>query len=237
MSLILCIETGTTTCSVALSQGDEVLDIIETQDINNNHAKNLSHFIDVLLERHKIQASKLSAVAVSKGPGSYTGLRIGVSVAKGICYGANIPLIAVGSLNSIAQGAIDWLGNNQNIETPDVICPMIDARRMEVYTQLFTTTGKSITEVKAKILDEKSYADLLEKKKVLFLGNGSNKAKGVIQHPNVSFLEEFNTSSRFMIPIANAKFQKNNFEDTAYFEPFYLKNFVATKPKNKVLGK
>ncbi len=237
MTHILCIETGTTTCSVALSNGNEVLDIIETHDINNNHAKNLSHFIDVLLERQNTQASKLSAVAVSKGPGSYTGLRIGVSVAKGICYGANIPLIAVGSLNSIAQGAIDWLGNNQNIETPDIICPMIDARRMEVYTQLFTTNGKSITEVEAKILDENSYADLLEKKKVLFLGNGSTKAKSVIQHTNASFLEEFNTSSRYMIPIANTKFQKNNFEDTAYFEPFYLKNFVATIPKNKVLGK
>lgn len=236
MTHILCIESGTTTCSVALSKGPDIIDIIETHDINNNHAKNLSHFAEVLLKRQKILASELSAVAVSKGPGSYTGLRIGVSVAKGICYGANIPLISVGSLDSMAHGAIDWFGNNKNSETPDLICPMIDARRMEVYTQLFTSKGESISEVEAKILDESSFADLLEKKRILFLGNGSTKAKNVIKHSNASFLDEFNTSSRYMITIANANFESGHFEDTAYFEPFYLKNFVATTPKNKLLG-
>lgn len=235
MTPLLCIETGTPTCSVALGFGNDILDIAESHDPNNNHAKNLTVFINNLLNKHGLKPNQLAGVAVSKGPGSYTGLRIGVSAAKGICYGANLPLIAVGSLNALAHGALDWLSQNTQF-APEVICPMIDARRMEVYTQLFNIKGESISEVEAKILDENSFSDLLSNKKVLFLGNGSPKAKEVIRDTNAAFIEDFMPSARFMLPLASKLFNQKKFEDVAYFEPLYLKDFVATVAKNKVLG-
>ena len=235
MNPLLCIETGTATCSVALGFGDELIDIAESHDPNNNHAKNLTVFIKTLLDKHKIKAANLAGVAVSKGPGSYTGLRIGVSAAKGLCYGANLPLIAIGSLNAMTQGALEWLKQNPQF-TPEVICPMIDARRMEVYTELFNDKGESISEVEAKILDENSFSNLLSKKRVLFLGDGSPKAKEVINSANAAYIENFMPSARFMLPLASKLFNQNKFEDVAYFEPLYLKDFIATVAKNKVLG-
>ena len=235
MNPLLCIETGTPTCSVALGFGTQILDVTESHDPNNNHAKNLTVFINDLLIRHGLKATQLAGVAVSKGPGSYTGLRIGVSAAKGICYGANLPLIAIGSLNAMAYGALEWLSQHTQF-TPEVICPMIDARRMEVYTQLFNAKGESISEVEAKILDENSFSELLINKKVLFLGNGSSKAKEVIKNSNAAFIENFMPSARFMLPLASNLFNQKKFEDVAYFEPLYLKDFVATVAKNKVLG-
>jgi tRNA threonylcarbamoyladenosine biosynthesis protein TsaB len=178
----------------------------------------------------------LSAIAICKGPGSYTGLRIGVSAAKGICYGASIPLIAIGSLNAMAWGAIEWLSQNSNETRPDLLCPMIDARRMEVYTQLFDMQGNCITEVEAKILDENSFDNILMEKKILFFGNGSDKISSVINHPNATFIKVFLPSARFMLAFASENLNKCHFEDVAYFEPFYLKDFVATVAKNKVLG-
>ena len=235
MNPILCIETGTSTCSVALGFDNNFIDIAESHDPNNNHAKNLTVFIKNLLEKHNIKATDLAGVAISKGPGSYTGLRIGVSAAKGICYGAKLPLIAIGSLNAMAQGALIWLADNEQFK-PDLICPMIDARRMEVYTQLFNLKGESISEVEAKILDEKSFTNLLSTKKILFLGNGSPKAKEIIRSANAMFIEGFMPSARFMLPLASNLFNQKKFEDVAYFEPLYLKDFVATVGKNKVLG-
>jgi len=235
MSKILCIESGTNTCSVALGFEGEIIDTIETHDSNNNHALNLTLFISQILERNEIIAKDLSAVAISKGPGSYTGLRIGVSAAKGICYGAGIPLISVGSLNSLTNGAIDWI-KKSSFDKPDLFCPMIDARRMEVYNQLFNSRGDNITEVEATILNEDSYKEILISKRILFFGNGSFKAKGLINSENASFIDDFKPSARFMISIAHRLFTKRMFEDVAYFEPFYLKDFVATISKNKIFG-
>jgi len=234
MNPILCIESGTNTCSVALGYDHVLLDIEESHDLNNNHAKNLTHFIDTILKRQGLTARDLSAIAVSKGPGSYTGLRIGVSAAKGMCYGANLPLIAIGSLDAMAQGVIQNLLSNTN--KPDILCPMIDARRMEVYAQFFDIDGKSITSVEAKVLNEKSFEAELNSKSILFFGNGAEKAKEVITHRNASFIIDFKPSARFMISYASKLFNQRIFEDAAYFEPLYLKDFVATIAKNKILG-
>lgn len=236
MKPILCIESGTNTCSVALGLGQELLSIRENHEPNNNHAKNLTLFTQQILKEQGLKASDLAAVAVSKGPGSYTGLRIGVSAAKGICYGANIPLIAIGSLNAMAYGALLWLNDSMPNLQPNIICPMIDARRMEVYTQQFNPNGKSITEVEAKILDEQSFSLVLKSNKVLFLGNGSPKAKDLLKSENAYFVDDFLPSARYMIPLATARLNQNEFEDVAYFEPLYLKDFIATVAKNKVLG-
>lgn len=236
MKPILCIESGTSTCSVALGHGQELIGILENHEPNNNHAKNVTEFTRLLLKKGGIKASDLAAVAVSKGPGSYTGLRIGVSAAKGICYGAGIPLIAIGSLDAMVQGSLQWIEENQSIEKPQLFCPMIDARRMEVYTQLFDSSGNSTSEVEAKILDETSFSSTLETSRVLFLGSGAAKAKNVINHPNALFLDGFMPSARYMLPIAQERFNQNLFEDVAYFEPLYLKDFVATIARNKVLG-
>lgn len=235
MVRILCIETGTNTCSVALGFDDVIVDTIETHETHSNHARDLTKFISQILDRQDLTAKDLSAVAVSRGPGSYTGLRIGVSAAKGICYGANIPLISVGSLVSLAHGAIQWVKDNQPNE-PDLYCPMIDARRMEVYTQLIQPNGEALSDVEAKILDENSFIDALNSKRILFFGNGSSKAKTIIKAQNASFIDDFKPSARFMISKAFRLFNQSNFEDVAYFEPFYLKDFIATIPKNKILG-
>ncbi|HCX99326.1 MAG TPA: tRNA (adenosine(37)-N6)-threonylcarbamoyltransferase complex dimerization subunit type 1 TsaB [Bacteroidales bacterium] len=236
MSFILCIETGTSTCSVALGQNGRVIDVEESHDPENNHAKNTTLFIDNILKRQGLRAKDLGAVCVGKGPGSYTGLRIGVSVAKGICYGSGIPLLAVGSLQAMAQGVVEMIEDGKQQSIPSMLCPMIDARRMEVYSQLFSVKAEVLTGVEAKVLDVNSFSDYLLENKILFFGNGSEKAKDVITSPNALFLDGFNPSARFMIHLAEKLYNQNKFEDVAYFEPFYLKNFVATVAKNKVLG-
>jgi tRNA threonylcarbamoyladenosine biosynthesis protein TsaB len=236
MNLILSIESGTNTCSVALSDGIELIGYIESHDQEYNHAKKLTLFIDTLLQRHRIDVKSLKAVAISKGPGSYTGLRIGVSVAKGICYALDIPLLALGSLEVMAVGAIDWLKKNPLSLNPELLCPMIDARRMEVYTQIFDSNINALTNIEAKILDTRSFSNLLENKRILFFGNGSFKAKSILNHINASFADDFKPSARFMISLAWRNLKDERFEDVAYFEPLYLKDFVATVQKNKVIG-
>jgi len=237
MHHLLCIETGTTTCSVALSKDLELIEAIESHDSNHNHAKTLASFIYTLLENNGLSANDLSAVAVSKGPGSYTGLRIGVSTAKGICYATGKPLIAVGSLESMAYGGLDWLNKNSDFQTPDFLCPMIDARRLEVYTQLFNLYPVSVSEIEAKILDENSFRNFLDKKRILFFGNGSAKAKKLITSNNAHFIDGFLPSARFMIPLAQNLLKNKKYEDVAYFEPFYLKDFVAIKSSKNVFGR
>lgn len=239
MGFILCIETGTSACSVALGQKGKFIDVEESHDPENNHAKNATLFIDTLLKRQGLRVKDLGAVCVGKGPGSYTGLRIGVSVAKGICYGSGIPLLAVGSLQAMAQGVAEMIVDDKLRSIPNLLCPMIDARRMEVYNQLFSVNADAVTavtEVEAKVLDANSFSDYLSENKVLFFGNGSAKAKGVITSSNALFINDFKPSARFMIHLAEKLYNQNKFEDVAYFEPFYLKNFVATVAKNKVLG-
>lgn len=225
---ILLLETATDSCSVALADNTE---IIAEKYINQPkaHASLLARYISDILEENNITMADCSAVAVSKGPGSYTGLRVGVSCAKGLCYGASKPLISVCTLATIAQGAID---NNLFAGEGDyTIVPMIDARRMEVYTANFNSKGEQLTKVEAKILDETSYAELLAAGPVLFTGNGAEKFKELVgNNPNAHFAPQQPHASSMRI-IAAEKLENGEFEDNAYFEPFYLKDFVAGKPK------
>ncbi len=236
MALILNIETSTEVCSVSLALKGKTLHILESAD-GLNHSSVLTVFIENILAENRIPASRLGAVAVSKGPGSYTGLRIGVSVAKGICYGLNIPLISVDSLEILGKYAAQNHNKYklENGDEPALFCPMIDARRMEVYTALYNSKGESIRPVTAEIINGDFLADQLAKHKILFFGNGAEKCKQLITHHNAIFGGPQTTSAEFMQQISENRFRDNQFEDIVYFEPFYLKNFVATIPKNKVL--
>ena len=224
MTYILHLETTTDVCSVALSKDDEVIALKESAE-ERNHAALLSLFIEEVLENQKIKTKDLSAVSVSEGPGSYTGLRIGVSTAKGIAYGLNIPLIAIPTLQAIAYSA---LLNEKNF---DFIAPMIDARRMEVYTSLFDSQLNEKEPTRALIVEEDSFQNILNEKRVLFLGTGAEKCKEIIKGKNAIFSEKTNISASNMVKLAYKKYQTRDFVDTAYFEPFYLKEFVAIKSK------
>jgi tRNA threonylcarbamoyladenosine biosynthesis protein TsaB len=229
VATILHIESSTLTCSVAISRNGDMLALQESHDQSYAHSEKLVVYIDEVIKQAELKPSDLDAVCVSKGPGSYTGLRIGVSAAKGLCYGLGIPLLSVGSLESMAH----LVKANFENELADVsfLCPMIDARRMEVYMQLFDAGLNQLQAVSAEIIDEKSFASELEKGRVVFLGDGAAKCKEIIQHTNAIFLDDFKTSASGMIPLAESKFANKQFEDVAYFEPYYLKDFVAGKPK------
>ncbi|MBI1286184.1 MAG: tRNA (adenosine(37)-N6)-threonylcarbamoyltransferase complex dimerization subunit type 1 TsaB [Flavobacteriales bacterium] len=229
MPTILHIESATLTCSVAVSRNGETLALKETHDQTYSHSEKLVVFIDETIKKAGLKPSDLDAVCVSKGPGSYTGLRIGVSAAKGLCYGLGIPLLSVGSLESMTHWAMTEF--SEQLTDISFFCPMIDARRMEVYTQMFDASLKELQPVSAEIIDEASFAEELEKGNVAFLGDGAGKCKEFINHPNAIFLDDFNPSARGMIGLAEGKFAAKQFEDVAYFEPYYLKDFVAGKPK------
>jgi len=231
MAKILCIETGTTVCSVAIGDENGLLGVREVSD-PRAHSTQLPLLISELLHSFQLSVKQLDAVAVNKGPGSYTGLRIGVSMAKGICYSAGIPLIGIGSLHSMAVG---FILSDFSISAEALLCPMIDARRMEVYSALFNTLGEPISDVKALVIEENSFNEYLEHQKVFFFGDGSVKCKNVITNQNAIFIERFEPSARFMLPLALKAYINEEFDDTAYFEPFYLKDFVATTPKNKII--
>ena len=234
MALILAIETGTDICSVALIRDGELIALRES-DEERNHAKKIAVFVDELLREYDIAAEELDAVAVSKGPGSYTGLRIGVSFAKGLCYGQNIPLVAVGSLDSLVEVAReDFEAGIIDIEQWDnaLLCPMIDARRMEVYTQLFDTDGVAQSEVEAKIIDEESFAEERKSRPLVIFGNGAKKCTEVLE--GATFIEVV-PSARGMARIAEQAFAEGKTEDVAYFEPFYLKDFVVGTAKKSLL--
>lgn len=235
MALILNIETATEVCSVSLAENGALVQKKESAE-GMNHSRLLTVFIDALFAETKISLKKLDAVAVSKGPGSYTGLRIGVSVAKGLCYALEIPLISVNSLESMGiYAALNFTQFSEvKPENEPLFCPMIDARRMEVYTALYNTKGEEIKPISAEVITEGFLQPELEKHPVLFFGNGAAKCKNVLTHPNAIFAGPETTSAVFMQPLSEEKFQLQQFEDVAYFEPFYLKNFVATIPKNKV---
>lgn len=216
MGLILCIETATTNCSVALARNGEVLDLKEDYNDGYSHAERLHNFIKEILAENRLTAEDLDAVAVSKGPGSYTGLRIGVSAAKGLCFSLDIPLVSVPTLTSLAH----------QVEQGDFIFPLLDARRMEVYTAGFNSNKEQIVETQAKILDESSFEDFLEKGTVNFIGDGVAKFKDTCTHRNAQFIEGKLPSAKEMAVLANVKFQEEDFEDVAYFEPYYLKDFL-----------
>lgn len=234
MSLILGIETATNICSVAISRDEKLLALKEIGG-EYSHSENLNHFIELACEEAKITLNQLDAIAVSKGPGSYTGLRIGVSTAKGLCYGLDKPLIAVDTLKAMVVGVTDSLSVSQRKDKGGALfCPMIDARRMEVYTALYNSKFKLIDPISAKIIDENSFSHFLEKNKVVFFGDGAEKCKLLLnEHPNAVFIDNVEPSAQYVNQLALSKFKQGIFEDVAYFEPYYLKEFLATQPKKK----
>jgi tRNA threonylcarbamoyladenosine biosynthesis protein TsaB len=232
MSLILAIETAVDICSVALIKGNEIIAFQESSE-GKSHASLLTVFIDELLKKNKISVTDLSAVSVSKGPGSYTGLRIGVSAAKGLCYGAGIKLLGINTLQIMACSFLSQykIDNTSNI----LLCPMIDARRQEVYTGFFDINGNERSDTRAVIISEDSFKDELDHNLVYFFGNGSGKCKDIIKHTNARFVDNISPLAKYMVGLSYSAFNSGHFEDIAYFEPFYLKDFVATTPKNKII--
>lgn len=231
MKLILCIETGTDICSVALSSDGNLLSLRESGE-GRSHAQNLAVYVDEILHENDLACSDLAAVAVSMGPGSYTGLRIGSSLAKGICYAEGIPLIAVSTLEALAVGAIaDFEAGLLKVENLDhyILAPMIDARRMEVYTQLFTHGCKPLNEVTAEVISGESFAAFYDRDFILF-GDGAKKCVDVLNVKSV-VLENIAPSARNMTKLAYDKYLKGEFVDIAYFEPLYLKDFIGTTKK------
>ena len=237
MALILSIETSENTCSVALGNEYELLGTLEVTD-GKSHASMLTILIQKLLEEKDIDYSELKAVAVSKGPGSYTGLRIGVSAAKGICYALNIPFLALNTLQIMSIGIIQsgYLRKHNISSDNHLLCPMMDARRMEVYTAFFNLEAEPIGEIQALVLDSTSFNTELDKMPVIFFGSGSAKCDGLIEHSNAIFVQGINPHASNMVSAAYDTFLQNKFEDLAYFEPFYLKDFVATLPKRKTFS-
>lgn len=223
MAIILNLETSTKNCSVSIAKDGVQLCLIEESEESYAHGEKLNQFVDWCIEGAEIEIKDIDAVCVSKGPGSYTGLRIGVSSAKGFAYGLDKPLLAVNTLNVLVDSQI-----NKGF---DLIVPMIDARRMEVYTAIFDGQGKQLTETEAKVIDEASFEDL-KGKNIVFIGDGAEKCKDVLVHLNAEFVQEF-PSSKNMISLSEEKYLQESFEDVAYFEPYYLKDFIAGKKKTQ----
>ncbi|KGL62641.1 tRNA (adenosine(37)-N6)-threonylcarbamoyltransferase complex dimerization subunit type 1 TsaB [Polaribacter sp. Hel1_85] len=224
MAIILNIETATKNCSVSVAKNGEVLAIKELNNGFYSHAEVLHPFIVDILKKTNISSNEIDAVAVSKGPGSYTGLRIGVSAAKGLCFAFDKPLISIETLGALANAiSID----------DGIIVPMIDARRMEVYSSVYDNTYQQIREIKAEVIDENSFSEYLKNGQVYFLGDGAHKCKEVITHKNAIFIDGKFPSAKEMAVLSFNKYKKNDIEDVAYFEPFYLKDFVAIPEKKK----
>lgn len=224
MAYILNIETSTTNCSVSLSNQGETLVLKEDYGNGYSHAEKLHVYIKEALKEAKINSEQLQAIAVSKGPGSYTGLRIGVSAAKGLAYALNIPLISVSTLQALAKQVEADYG---------LIVPMLDARRLEVYSAIFDINNRLVRKIEAQILDENSFEEQLKIGKVFFIGDGVAKTKTLLSHANAIFIENKLPSADQMSALSFDKYKKSDIEDVAYFEPYYLKDFVALKPKPK----
>ncbi len=222
LGYILNIETATKNCSVSISKEGKTIALKELNRGEYSHAEKLHEFIKQVTDEVGIELSDIEAVAVSKGPGSYTGLRIGVSAAKGLCFALDIPLISVNTLQVLAVSISISEG---------VIIPLLDARRMEVYSSVFNSKNESLREVKAEIISEDSFKEYLNSQKVYFVGDGIEKCKGIITHENAMFIDDKLPSANEMASLSFEKLKKNDIEDVAYFEPFYLKDFVAIKPK------
>ncbi|MFA8300975.1 MAG: tRNA (adenosine(37)-N6)-threonylcarbamoyltransferase complex dimerization subunit type 1 TsaB [Hyphomicrobiales bacterium] len=229
MAKILCIETATQICSVAIGVDGKVVSLRENTR-KNSHSEMITLYIQEVLDEAGINVQDLDAIAVSKGPGSYTGLRIGVSTVKGLAYSLEKPVIAISTLQSMAQSMASEYDENT------LLCPMIDARRMEVYCAMYDSGNNQVSNIEAKIIDEDSFVDILEKQKVVFFGDGAEKCKEVFESKsNAIFTEKGLPSAVPMVDIAERLYAKEQFEDVAYFEPYYLKDFVAGKPKVKGL--
>lgn len=231
MSCILHIESTTTVCSVALSQDGACLFEKANYD-GPQHNTLLAPYAEEALSFADSHAIPLDAVAVSCGPGSYTGLRIGVSTAKGLCYGRNVPLIAVGTLELLCVPVLLY----HDLPEEALICPMLDARRMEVYSAIYDRALGVKRKIEATVVTPDSYTEILEQGPVYFFGNGAAKCQEVIRHPNAHFIDKIVPLAKNMIPLAEKAVAQQKYADVAYFEPFYLKQFVTTKPKNLLNG-
>lgn len=232
--ILLHLETAASVCSVALARDGQLLALRES-DEKNAHSKVITLFVQEVMSSAGIMLEELDAVAVSEGPGSYTGLRIGVATAKGLCYSLDKPLIAVPTLESMAGGMAE-LAKDLKTGLPVLLCPMLDARRMEVYSALFSADGKIFRETRAEIIDEHSYEEYREKYHLLLAGEGAEKCRPVLDHhQNITFLQNYRISAASLIPLALQRYHEGRFENNAYFEPFYLKDFVAAKPVVKGL--
>lgn len=223
MSLILNIETATKNCSVSISREGQLVSLKELNEGKFSHAEKLHSFIVELFQESGCKMHDLDAIAISKGPGSYTGLRIGVSAAKGLCYALEKPLVSVPTLQIMALQVQSLKG--------ELVVPLLDARRMEVYSAVFDHDNHQIRQTEAEIIDENSFASFLKKGIVHFAGDGAEKCMEIIKHKNARFLTTIYPSAREMAVISTYKYLKADFEDVAYFEPYYLKDFVAGKPK------
>lgn len=223
LALILNIETATKNCSVSLSNKEKVIALRELNDGNYSHSENLHVFIDEVLKSANKTFKEIEAISVSKGPGSFTGLRIGVSAAKGLCFSLDLPLISISTLESLACAI--------NVEEGELIIPLLDARRMEVYSAVYDHNYDQIRKTEAEIIHKNSFEEYLNNGKVYFLGDGAQKIKEIIDHKNAVFLNGYFPSAREMAKLSYAKYKKNDAEDVAYFEPFYLKDFLITKSK------
>ena len=219
MAYILNIETSTTNCSVSLFNDLELIDCIEENTQDYSHSKSLHVFIDSVLKNSKLKPKDLSAISVSKGPGSYTGLRIGVASAKGLCFALDIPLISIETLKILSE----------NISNKGIVIPCLDARRMEVYSAVFNNKNERIRNTRAEILNEDSFNKYLSVDEVYFIGNANKKIKEIIAHKNARFIDDVLPSSRQMGALSFNKFKNNQFEDLNNFEPLYLKDFIGTK--------
>ncbi len=229
MPTILSIETATPVCSASLSIDGKVI-VNEESHQGQSHASLLGVFVSDIMDYVRQNSLTIDAIAVSSGPGSYTGLRIGVSEAKGLSYGLGIPMIAIPTAQIMASMMIGKINNDY------WLCPMIDARRMEVYSTIFDQSLNQIRKTSADIIDDNSYKELLNKNKIAFFGSGAEKCKNVLTHSNALFIENIDPLASGMVLLAEKAFENKEFVDSAYFEPFYLKEFVATVPKNKIIN-
>lgn len=236
--LLLLIETSTEVCSVALASGERPIGIKVSRE-PKSHARVVAPMVNELLGENSIDMSGVDAVVVSEGPGSYTGLRVGVSLAKGLCFGSSKPLIAVSSVELLYNLAIEYIqmGLLPGVEsnTGFFVIPMIDARRMEVYTAVYNEKGERLEEVQAKVIDGSSFLDYRESRLTIFCGDGSGKVKDTIKGTNCIFID-IESVAQGMIKTALDKYENKKFEDVAYFEPFYLKDFIAGVSKKGALG-
>ncbi|MCX6325753.1 MAG: tRNA (adenosine(37)-N6)-threonylcarbamoyltransferase complex dimerization subunit type 1 TsaB [Bacteroidia bacterium] len=234
--MIICLETATNLCSVALCNSAGVISLRESHE-TKSHASMLTIFIEEIFKENGIRARDLEAVAVSKGPGSYTGLRIGVSVAKGIAYAASIPLIGIETTLSMFRGISGNKKKSPEIDKNTLFCPMLDARRMEVYYAIYDANGNTVKDISAEIIRENSFINIPESQKIIFFGDGAEKCKEVIKRTNVHFADDFRISASHMHKPAFQALKDHHFEDVAYFEPLYLKDFITSKPRKNILGK
>lgn len=234
--MILCLETATALCSVALCERSGLVAIKES-DEGRSHASLLTVYIQDLLKEAGVKAGDLEAVVVSKGPGSYTGLRIGVSVGKGIAYATSVPLIGIDTTLSMFHGFSSGCEEKYSFNNKDFFCPVLDARRMEIYYSVFDLKGNIIRNIRAEIMDKDSFTDIPDTSRMFFFGDGSLKCRDVLTRKNTFFDTDFRISASFMQKLAYEAIDQNRIEDVAYFEPFYLKDFLTSKPVKNLLGK